>query len=163
MYNCEKLVCAENHPYLIGLLRLLTNLHQYLHNEWLTNPKGKEKSKPLVLIGEFGEELRGNVGINVQLCNTDKHEDSDKDRNRDYVDSNDENEENERKECNCRVWCVQCNDYVHISEADFKLFGPDHALYCVCRTCTKSTPEDILQGRLKQLYEVGIEVKVLAE
>jgi len=161
-YPCEELVKSENHPYLVGLLRLLTNLYTSIDDG---------SSKPLILIGEFGEELRGNiridlsrrlqnvyldklailptdVGINVKLLS--RH-------NADAPNAD------ETKECNCRVWCIQCTDFVKIEETDFKLYGPDHAMYCVCKTCVKSTPFDILIDRLRQLYEVGAEVKVAPE
>ena len=46
----------ENHPYLIGMLRLLSNIYKYL------SEKGdKDKTKPLILVSEFGEELKGNI------------------------------------------------------------------------------------------------------
>lgn len=158
-YPCEELVRDENHPYLIGMLRLLSDLYKL--------PKTNHTGMPLILIGEFGEELRGHiradfvqrlqriyhdqfailpidVGINVRLrrkADTDNGEDK----------------------CNCTVWCVQCDNFVDITEADFKLYGTDHALYCVCKTCVKSTPDDVLQNRLRQLYEVGLDVKLSPE
>lgn len=158
-YRCEKLVRKENHPYLIGMLRLLSDLYKL--------PKTNHKGKTLILIGEFGEELRGHiradfvqrlqkiyhdqfailpidVGINVRL------------RRKDDTDNGED-------KCNCTVWCVQCDGFVDITEADFKLYGADHALYCVCKTCVKSTPDDVLQNRLRQLYEVGLDVKVSPE
>lgn len=150
--SCEELVRDEGHPYLIGLLRILSSLYN------------SDKSKvSLVLLSEFGEELRGkirvdlverlievyddkinllpvDVGINVQLkC------------------------ESKPKKSDCsgpeeKVLCVQCNRLVAIGEASFEHYGPDEAIYCVCRTCLKGTPFDVLQNRLRQLYEVGYEL-----
>ena len=154
-FHCESLVRDENHPYLIGMLRLLSDLHKL--------PKTNQVCIPLILIGEFGEELRGHiradlvrhlqniyhdkfailpidVGINVRL------------RSKRGADA-------KGARCNCTVWCVHCDDFVEIGEADFRLYGADHALYCVCKTCAKSTPADVLQNRLRQLYEVGIELR----
>ena len=57
------------------------------------------------------------------------------------------------------VWCVQCGDFVSIKEAKFEPYGIDEALYCVCKTCKKATPLNVLQDRLRQLYEVGRELR----
>lgn len=157
--RCEKLVREKNHPYLIGLLRLLSSLYKDL------SKKGdKNKTKPLILVSEFGEELKGNirsdfiqrlqelykdkliflpvdVGINVHLQSK-------------------ANMRNQSNRCACTVWCIQCNHFVNIGDAEFELFGTDHALYCVCQTCSKNTPKDILEQKKRQLYEVGLELKV---
>lgn len=149
---CEDLVCGKGHPYLIGLLRILTSLY-----------KSDESNVPLVLLSEFGEELRGkirvdlierlikvygdkmnllpvDVGINVQLKCESRAKKSDR--------------PNPEK----KVLCVQCNRLVAIGEADFEHYGADEAIYCICRTCLKGTPFDVLQNRLRQLYEVGYEL-----
>jgi len=152
---CEDLVRKEGHPYLIGLLRILTKL--YKHN-------GDSNSKmPLILISEFGEELRGkirvdlvkrligvygermkllpvDVGITVRLTHEGKESQS-------------IGPGREKK-----VLCVQCNRFVLVEEADFEHYGPDEAIYCVCKTCLKGTPFNVLQDRLRHLYEVGYEL-----
>lgn len=155
-YNCEKLVCKENHPYLVGMLRLLSSLSGNQHNN--------NHGKPLIMISEFGEELKGNirtdfvkrlqrtyegklvflpvdVGMNVQLCRKD-----------------DELIQERKNKCTCKVWCVQCQKFVNISDADFEMYGNDNALYCVCRTCKRATPDDVLQTKLRKLYEVGYDI-----
>ena len=157
-YRCEELVRKENHPYLIGMLRLLSSLYESLS-------KVKHIGMPLVLVGEFGEELRGtirsdfirrlqeiyknelaflpvDVGMNVQMGKKDGAQ-GDSCDNR----------------CACKVWCVKCNHFVNIGNADFELYGTDHALYCVCKTCRKATPVNVLQDGLRQLYEVGLELR----
>lgn len=116
------------------------------------------------MISEFGEELKGNirtdfvwrlqqtyenklsflpvdVGMNVQLCRKDSNL----------------NEERENK-CTCKVFCVQCQKFVNINDAGFEMFGNDNALYCVCRTCKNATPNDVLQTKLRKLYEVGYDI-----
>ena len=156
-YPCEDLVQEENHPYLVGMLRLLASLSYFDRN----NGKGK----PLIMISEFGEELKGSirtdfvrrlqksykdklvflpvdVGMNIELCST-----------------HDALIDKRGNKCNCRVWCVQCQKYVNINDADFEMYGNDNALYCVCRTCKKATPDDVLQTKLRKLYEVGYEIK----
>ena len=155
-YECEKLVQDNDHPYFVGMLRLLSS---YFDGA----AKQNNKCKPLILVSEFGEELRGtirtdfigylhkvyggklaflpvDVGMSVQIIN--------KDAVKDDSDS----------KCASKVWCVQCNKFVNIDGAGFVLFGTDHALYCVCKTCQKATPVNVLQDRLRQLYEVGLEL-----
>ena len=157
-YRCEELVRKENHPYLIGMLRLLSSLYENLSEV-------KRVGMPLVLVGEFGEELRGtirsdfiqrlqgiyknrlaflpvDVGMNVYLRR-----------------KGDEQDQSRGNRCACRVWCVQCDHFVNIGDADFELYGTDHALYCVCKTCKKAMPLNVLQDRLRQLYEVGLELR----
>ena len=157
-YRCEELVRENGHPYLIGMLRLLSSYYKNL-------PEVEPTNKPLVLVGEFGEELRGtirtdfiqrlrevyrrkiaflpvDVGLNVLMGKKDGAQ----------GDSND-------NRCACKVWCVQCDHFVNIDDADFELYGTDHALYCVCKTCRKATPINVLQDKLRQLYEVGIELR----
>jgi len=157
-YRCEELVRENDHPYLIGMLRLLSSYYNCVS-------KVKHTGKPLVLVSEFGEELRGtirtdfirrvrgvyglemaflpvDVGLNVLM-------------GKKYgVRSNSRN-----NRCACKVWCVQCNHFVNIGDAEFELYGTDHALYCVCKTCRKATPVNVLQDRLRQLYEVGLELR----
>lgn len=157
-YKCEELVRENDHPYLIGMLRLLSSYYNCASG-------GEGKDKSLVLVSEFGEELRGtirsafiqrlqeiyknklaflpvDVGMDVYL-----HK------------KGDEQDQSRGNRCACKVWCVQCNHFVNIGDADFELYGTDHALYCVCKTCRKATPTNVLQDRLRQLYEVGIELR----
>ncbi len=157
-YRCEKLVREKDHPYLIGMLRLLSSYYNCVS-------KVNRTGKPLVLVSEFGEELRGtirtdfirrlrevyrrrlaflpvDVGLNVQMSKVDSAQN----------DSHD-------NRCACKVWCVQCDRFVNIDDAEFELYGPDHALYCVCKTCRKTTPISVSQDRLRQLYEVGLELR----
>ncbi len=149
---CEYLVRHEGHPYLIGLLRTLSSIY-----------KSDEFDMPLVLLSEFGEELRGkirvdlverlikvygdkmqllpvDVGINVQLKCESKIKKSD------------------RSGLEKKVLCVQCNRLVPIGETGFEHYGSDEAIYCVCRTCLEGTPFDVLQNRLRQINEVGYEL-----
>lgn len=156
--DCRDLVCEQDHPYLVGMLRMLSTLRS----------KAKDGDpKQLVLVSEFGEELRGgirtdlvkrltlaygdaldflpvDVGMDVQLLHCEKREDS---RNIDLT---------MRK-----VWCVQCERFVDIGDAQFERYGVDEALFCVCRTCRKATPLNVMQDKLRQLYEVGRELRTL--
>jgi hypothetical protein len=53
------------------------------------------------------------------------------------------------------VRCVQCEYFVPLDEVDFKTYGHDEALFCVCITCLKSTPQNVLEDKLWSLYEIG--------
>ncbi|MFH0824834.1 MAG: hypothetical protein V2B18_18940 [Pseudomonadota bacterium] len=148
--ECYKLVAKQNHPYLPGLLHFLYDIC-------------KLGSRPLVLVSEFGEELRGrirvdlferlkeacagfakvlpvDVGLDVRLTqNPGKGDGSSPDG----------------AAKDPAVWCVQCEHYVELSRADFETYGRDEALFCVCSTCRKSTPHNVIQDRLRRLYEEG--------
>jgi len=125
----------------------------------------KVKGMPLILLSEFGEELRGtirsdfinrlqkvykdklaflpvDVGMNVRL----RHRKDNQDKSKGV-------------KCASKVWCVQCNEFVSTDEADFEVYGEDEALFCVCKTCRKATPLNVLQDRLRHLYEVGCELR----
>lgn len=152
--RCEDLVQKEGHPYLVGLLRILSSIYE---------KRNTCEKDFLVLVGEFGEEMRGkirvdlirrlrsvygdkilllpvDVGINVQLWVTRKRS-------------------AENSSSQMRVWCVQCNRFVPIQQAEFEHYGMDEAIYCVCKTCKTGTPSDVLQRRLGQIYEVGYELR----
>ena len=118
-------------------------------------------------MSEFGEELRGNirndfskhlhniygeklaflpvdVGLTVHLQSVEK----------------DVRSHPSIINCTCKVACVYCNKFVTIDDADFKLYGNDHALYCVCKTCCESVPPDLLTTTLDKLYNSGVEIRV---
>lgn len=156
---CERLIQKEEHPYIVGLLRMLSSLYGYR--------KPNSKSKQLILLSEFGEELGGgirkdlverlkraydrrlaflplDVGIDVQLWHK-----------ADYQDG--------KRHPIQKVWCVQCERFVDIDEADFERYGVDEALFCVCKTCRKATSSDVLQLRLHRLYEEGRELRTVED
>jgi len=149
--ECEALVREKDHPYLIGMMRLLSEL--------CSNGQDGD-NRQLILLGEFGEELRG--GIRTDLI----------DRLKEAYESLDflpldvgmdillwskhDSETNKKPEKMVR--CVQCEEFVPITDAAFDCYGVDEALYCVCITCKKAMPLDVQQNRLRQLYEVGREL-----
>ena len=149
--KCRDIVCQKDHPYLVGLIRILSSLR----SERRERIKTEGKSKQLVLVGEFGEELRGgirvdlierlklaykdalrflpvDVGIDVQLLQQ-------------------------------NAWCIQCEQFVAIDAVKFERYGVDEALFCVCKTCRKATPLNVMQDRMRQLYEVGRELRTIDE
>jgi len=144
--KCFKLITEKNHPYLMGMLHFLNDLN---------SDKKKVTPLPLVLISEFGEEMRGgirldfykrirnsynnfhvlpmDVGLDIMLAPINNGEPT--------------------------VRCAKCDDFVPLSKTDFETYGHDEALFCVCKTCLKSTPHNVLQDRLRNLYEVGRELR----
>jgi len=157
--ECLDLVKDKNHPYLFGLLHFLTEMAEG------RGARQEEAlgSEPLVLLGEFGEELRGgirrdlwsrlkdayrgqlrilpvDIGVDVLL-----HEWG-------------ENGSGAKKAggpTGQTVRCVQCERFVELGRVSFEAYGHDEALFCVCKTCQKSASGDVLQGRLRSLYEEG--------
>lgn len=155
---CFHLIRSKNHPYLMGMLHFLTEV-------WKTK---KVDNEPLVLMSEFGEELRGrirldfidrlkgtyglnilpvDVGLDVLLACVS----SDKCKDTAIL---------KEKDNNPKVWCLQCRHFVALDEADFIHYGHDEALFCVCKTCKKGTPDNVLQERLRVLYEVGRRLQI---
>ena len=154
--KCLELVRDKNHPYLMGLLFFLREIRNW-------------SKLPLVLISEFGEELRGEIRRNLMQRLREAYAQEDRKIGVLPVDvgldvmlaccsTNGQVDKNEtwvvEKEAPL-VLCVQCQNFVPVEKADFATFGYDEALFCVCTTCKKSTPTDVLQDTLRTLYEVG--------
>ncbi len=150
--DCWELIKKKKHPYLVGLLHFLTEI---------ANPTNGGKV-PLVLLSEFGEELRGR--IRLDLC-----------RRLNEAYSSKENTPSgirqalqvlpvdigldvilwqKNRDGKPHVKCVHCEEFVDLRQIDFETYGYDEALYCVCQTCRRSTPQNVLQDRLRNLYEV---------
>lgn len=158
--SCMRLVREKNHLYLPGMLRLLSSLSV-----------DSGKGTPLILISEFGEELRGgvrvdlierlkraygprlnflpvDVGVNVRLWRG-VRTGSIADQGGPAVPRNGEDP---------TVLCVMCEEYVTPNRATFERYGVDEGLFCVCSTCRHGTPADVLQDRLRCIYERGREL-----
>jgi len=152
--KCYNLVVSKNHPYLPGLLRFMTQFG-----------KRKQRPRPLVLISEFGEELRGGIRRDLWRRLTEQYGtkmdvlpvDVGLDVLLGQLGDGSQDDAAGRKQ-QARVRCVQCDDDVDIDRADFETYGHDEALFCVCRTCRRSTPSNVLQDRLRELYEVGVQL-----
>jgi len=146
--ECFGLVAKKNHPYLPGLLHFLDQFSKL------------NRKRRLVLVSEFGEELRG--GIRRDLNNRLKgvYENLDVlpvDVGLDVLIGATEDLSGGSSHL---VMCVQCDKYVDIKHARFETYGHDEALLCVCKTCRKSTPLNVLQERLRRIYEEGMPLRV---
>lgn len=159
--KCFELMREMNHPYLIGILHFLTEIVL------------KWEKPPLILMSEFGEELRGKIRLDLikRLNNAFNLKDLRKitvlpvDVGLDIILNYDIGELDEkqkiidvskRKEL---IWCVKCETFIPIEDANFDTYGYDEALFCVCNTCKKSTSTDVMIDKLRHLYEIGRELR----
>lgn len=151
--QCEELIRKENHPYLMGMIRFLSKIYEI----------GKEFPK-LILIGEFGEELKG--GIRTDLVRRLRQGiapewkiipvDVGLDILMQEFDTKPNNQNKQKKPF--QFLCVLCNCYHDIEEIDYQHYGQDEAIFHVCKTCKKAVPLDVQQTTFKQLYEIGREL-----
>jgi ribonuclease BN (tRNA processing enzyme) len=158
--KCDELIERKGHPYLFGLLRFLKEIK-----------KGREKKNykiGIVLVSEFGEELKGairidfirrinkifkynnnddgciclpvDIGLNVMLAK--------------IKNNNDKSEIDKVKD----IWCSGCEDFVKAKDVNFRHFGygRDEALFYFCNTCLKSKPENVIQEKMRSICEFGI-------
>ncbi len=167
--SCEELIRKKNHPYLPGLLRLLRTIGK---------GRGKHGVRPLILISEFGEELRGgiradlikrlqtsfrsefsflplDVGVDVLLW---ENEGS----NRQAQSGVRKGDRAGREQSEpAKVRCAACGDFVPVDSTTFQTYGDgvDEGLFCLCVTCARSMPLNVRQERLRRLCEVGHEMR----
>jgi len=153
--QCEELIRKENHPYLFGMIRLLKELRHSKKNE----AESKEK---LVLLGEFGEELRGGIRDDIV------------DRFRKGVLDDwpilpvdvgldlwlrKESKSGGMTHAKHTALCVICEQYRPVEEMKLHRFGHDEAIFYFCETCFKSIPENVRNAKLQRIYEVGWELR----
>jgi len=155
--ECEALIEKKQHPYLFGLLRYLKKIQE-------NSCKNK-----LLLISEFGEELKGgiridfirrlnellksrrespvclpvDIGLNVVLA------------------SQIEDKENKGKKWarEHKVWCYGCEKFVDSENVGYRHFSHgnnDEALFYFCNTCLKSKPENFFQSKMRLICENGL-------
>jgi len=156
--DCDQLIRDKNHPYLMGMIRLLSNIYRY-----------KPKKDKLILVGEFGEELRGGIRVNIvsrlQAALTPSWPVIPVDVGLDIVLKQSKSGENGGYD----FICALCDESRSIgskeknapfaSKIEYHCYGHDEAIFYICDTCYKSIPEDVRQDRLRQLYETGRELK----
>jgi len=141
--KCQEIIRNENHLYLPGLIGLL--------NEFMS---GDQEGR-LILISEFGEELRGRIRTDL-VDRLKKVYDRDilpVDVGLDVVCGS--KKDNKKSRDRFKFWCVQCGQFHSIKKVDYQHFGTDEALFFLCKTCKKTTSPDRLQERLRHVYEVG--------
>ncbi|GBE51621.1 beta-lactamase superfamily domain protein [bacterium BMS3Bbin14] len=151
--KCEALIRSKNHPYLMGMIRFLREIY-----------KEPRKDK-LILMGEFGEELRGGIRTDIvkrlqqgltrdwQIVPVDVGLDI-------LLHSYAEGDQPIGK---FEFLCALCDKHRPLSEIDYFRFGQDEAIFYICKTCKKATPADVRQTRLGQLYEIGRELRTFSQ
>ncbi len=154
--KCEELIREKQHPYLFGLLRYLKEIS-----------KIKNQNR-LLLVSEFGEELKGgiridlirrlnqllkgqriclpvDIGLNIILA---KKNVGDKNENKNYYAINEP----------FQGWCCGCLNYINVKDIRYRHygFGNDEALFYFCKACLKSLPENVIQEKMRLICEKGL-------
>jgi hypothetical protein len=149
--KCRELIAEEGHPYLFGLLHYLTELAS----------DDKSSLPKLILLSEFGEELKGKIRIDLteRLSNT-------------YeslkflpVDIGLTLKLGATVEKEPQILCWGCNQFVKTDRIGYKQYGYgyDEALCYFCYTCVKSKPINILQQTMAKVCEYGMELRKASE
>jgi len=159
--HCDELIEKKGHPYLFGLLRFLKSIK-----------KNKENKNKLVLISEFGEEMKGGIRIDFirRLNQLIRDNESNEIKRlclpvdiglniilaRQYEKQADKQTLWETEPY--RVWCYGCDNFVNYHQIQYRHFGygGDEALFYFCKTCLKSKPENTLQDKMRSICEHGI-------
>ncbi|MEI6153281.1 MAG: MBL fold metallo-hydrolase, partial [Deltaproteobacteria bacterium] len=152
--RCDKLIRGKNHLYLMGIIRFLRNLNSL------------SKKDTLILIGEFGEEMRG--GIRTDLV--ERLEESITQETHKWsvlpvdvgldVCLQDLNTDHKKDGHHFRFRCTLCDRYIPVTKIKYHRFGQDEGIFYVCSTCLKATPDDVRSVKLRRIYEIGREMKV---
>lgn len=143
--ECSELIRKKNHPYLPGMIRFLRKV------------ESSEKPEKLILIGEFGEELRGGIRVDiVKRLKTMLRENV-------PVLPVDVGLDILLWEKECQFICALCNKSKSWKKIEYERYGYDEAIFYVCHTCFKAYPIDVRQDRYRKLYDVGKELTVLPD
>ena len=153
---------SENHPYLMGALRFIK--HLFYRNK--PNESGNDESQIgyLLLIGEFGEELRGGIRIDLVRSMWDP-----KDLGKpvlpvdvgldvlltDYWEVRQERHDPQKTAERYKFWCAICEEFQPLTNIDYERYGHDEAIFFICQTCKKAAPRDVKETRMRHLYEIG--------
>lgn len=161
--KCDRLVEKKQHPYLFGLLRYLKKIQE----------DGTENK--LLLISEFGEELKGGIRIDFlkrlnQLFDTNGNVQQvpvclpvdiglDVILARQSLCKNDKRHGHWVKGPPYKVWCYGCDKFVDAEKIEFRHFehgNNDEALFYFCSVCLKSKPENAMQNKMRLICEAGL-------
>jgi ribonuclease BN (tRNA processing enzyme) len=159
--NCIKLIRKENHPYLMGTIRFLKKLG---YPEITSTCKGNHK---LILLGEFGEELRG--GIRTDLVKRFQGDAPSHwpivpvDVGFDVLLYEYSTSTKKDSKGGFKFLCALCDEHRPIEVIDYFRFGQDEAIFHICKTCKKATPDDVRQLKLRKLYEIGRDLRTLPD
>ena len=148
--HCEELIEKKWHPYLFGLLRWIKGIK--------TDPQNKNR---LILLSEFGEELKGGIRIDLIRRLNEMFPDNIRvclpvDIGLNVVLGRTPGDANLYP-----VWCPGCESFVSANDIGYRHFGygRDEALFYFCDTCLKSKPPNILQDKMQHICELGIPLR----
>ena len=163
--HCEELIEKKGHPYVFGLLRYMKKIQDGDYNN------------KLLLISEFGEELKGGIRIDfIRRLNELFEMGEQKTANktplclpvdiglnvilaRHEEKKNLKSEKKWKKEPPYKVWCYGCDKFVDANSIRYRHFehgNNDEALFYFCDVCLKSKPENSIQNRMRLICESGI-------
>ena len=74
-----------------------------------------------------------------------------------------EKQKSDQHKCRFKFLCVLCDKFCSINEVEYTRFGHDEAIFHICKTCDKAEPFDVRQTKLRQLYEIGRELRTLPD
>lgn len=146
--KCRELIAREGHPYIFGLLHYMTQLAKACPSN----------SKKVILISEFGEELKGGIRTDLieKLSKTYKEKldflPVDIGLNLSLLPGTTEG---------FKVLCIGCNNFVKLDRVRFDRYGHgyDEALFYFCDTCIKSKPLNVLQDKMRNIAEFGFPLR----
>jgi hypothetical protein len=124
-----------------------------------------EHKPKLILLSEFGEELRKGIRIDLinrlgvaykGVCEKIMPVDVGLDIIIGQISKNADTE-------GIKFWCCQCDRFHSVKYVDYQNYGHDEALFYLCKTCNKTSSVDVLQDKLRYLYEVGRSLKTYDE
>jgi hypothetical protein len=145
--KCRELIAEKGHPYLFGLLHYLTELAS----------DNKRLLPKLILLSEFGEELKGKIRIDL----TERLGETYSDLKFLPVDVGLTLKLGTAREKKPQVLCWACNQFVDLGKIGYEQYGYgyDEALCYFCQTCVKSKPFNILQQTMAKVCEFGMELR----
>jgi ribonuclease BN (tRNA processing enzyme) len=150
--ECEKIIRVKNHPYFPGIIGFFNELVEFSEED--------DQKPSLILLSEFGEELRGSIRTDFakRLQGVYQTKIIPVDIGLDIFFGRHANKA--PKGPVFEFWCVQCRHFYPIDRIDYQMYGQDEAIFYLCQTCKKTTPMDVLQDRLRHVYEVGRQLRI---
>jgi ribonuclease BN (tRNA processing enzyme) len=175
--KAERLMRTKGHPYLFGEI--------LFWQDWM-KIFGKNKKKTLMLMSEFGEEMKGKIRFDLaQRFNNPRNNKccwNDEPITKECKDIADcgigaknmivlpvdvglrisiplEKKEACTNEYPHKILCVVCDDFVEPDEIDFEVYSHEEAIFYVCKTCKRSTSLDVRHAIYQKYHEKGREIE----
>jgi hypothetical protein len=145
--ECRELIADVGHPYLFGLLHYMTQLAEV--------SKATAKRK-LVLLSEFGEELKGRIRIDLNQRLSELYR-----QDLIFLPVDVGLSVRLDTEGSFKTFCLGCKAYVEADRIRCQHFGHGHdeALFYFCDTCLKSKPGNVLHDSMHQVCEFGFALR----